>query len=229
MRFIFWYVVLAPALSPASSLVRGQTYFRCKFFALNWTKLNAFHHEMSVCTSVNSLAPTFCSNFNNRIELLTLIKLKPKWKLQFIFLQEASAVSNFLSQSEKIAELEWKKNRDKKTVYTEEWQRTRSSQTWNEEMWKICVSWVRKWLCILVKKAESFSSFHYIIFTVGCFSAAQNHFTTRAPSSNCSIFHTVATAVKYLNFQTYSISIHFSVRRRFFFSFHLFIAMLLCP
>lgn len=131
-------------------------------------------------------------------------------KIAIYFHVKTSAQFQLLSiKSEEIA---WKKKHKSSKEL--------DSQTRNEGMWKTSVSWVWKWLWFSVKKAQSFSRLSlYHFYCVGCFQAAQNHFTTRAPSSNCSIFltHTVVTAVKYLNFQTYSISIQFSFENSFFF------------
>lgn len=69
------------------------------------------------------------------------------------------------------------------------------------------------------KKNAKVFLFHYY-FSLACFQTAQNHFTTRAPHQTAQ-FLTLATAVKYLNFQTYSISTHFSMRIVVFFCFKL--------
>lgn len=66
----------------------AEKLFGEKFFSYAFSFSFSFVH-IYLHTSVKSfclmLASTFCSNFNNRTELLTLIKLKPKWKLQFIW------------------------------------------------------------------------------------------------------------------------------------------------
>lgn len=123
--FYFLFVALSFSLSLCVSVSRVASFSTelilvLKFFPRRYVQ-RVF---VQVWTSLTPNPTAFCSNFNNRTELLTLIKLKPKWKLQFIFHAKRSWLPKFSSKS--TLGLENAKSEEEKAESCRKvWQRTR--------------------------------------------------------------------------------------------------------
>lgn len=150
----------------------AEKLFGEKFFSYAFSFSFSFVH-IYLHTSVKSfcllLASTFCSNFNNRTELLTLIKLKPKWKLQFIWHAKSCLLRHYHPSHRHRMLRSFAREMTKHNVYIEG-KKTCLEQLDSKTKWRnvqnMCVwmwmSWVWKWFFFAVRKPRNFSPLSFI-------------------------------------------------------------------